>query len=199
MTVPVQAAEAAYPGDGVSVRFGIPSGWQDAAHVFVAIDGVALIQGEDFEVDAEAGDAVLTSAAADGSRVAVWRRTPVGQPKAFPNVDTVRPRSLEDGLDVVTLRQQENRAQLERGVSVPIGDTGLSLDAAPVRAGGLYAFDNEGAFARLAEPQTVVVIDAAGNATTLPVIQVMQEIGSDFIDDGVWSPAGSITQDGVWG
>ncbi len=163
MTVPVQGAEAAYEGDGATVRFVIPAGWQDAAHVFVSVDVVALVQGVDFTVDEGEGEVVLETAPADGAVVAVWRRTPASQAKAFPNTDTVTPKSIEGALDLEALRGQEDRARLDRAIFVPIGEAGLILAPAAERLGLVFA-DVAIAAVEAKGDEKVALLEAAGEA-----------------------------------
>lgn len=171
MTVPVQSAEAAYEGDGATVRFSIPAGWRDAAHVFVSVAGDTLEQGVDFTVDEGDGEVVLETAPAEGAVVAVWRRTPASQAKAFPNTDSVTPKSIEDGLDLEALRGQEDRARLDRALATPIGEAGLTLPAAGDRAGLVLGFTDTGDI-DLTLTRAQLVDEAAGTITAVALGQI---------------------------
>lgn len=90
----------------------------------------------------------------------------------------VRTATLEGDAMEAAARAQEAARDFERSLRLPLGETGVDL---PTPSG---------------RRNTILGFDASGAPTSVPILNVLDEIGLSFVDDGAWGQAGEpITHD----
>lgn len=204
MTVNTTPVEINYTGNSSTTAFALPFAFAANAHVVVTLAGVVQNSGYSITGAGNPSGGTLTFSTAPPTSVAVKarRRTPLLQDIDVVNNATVFASSLETGLDYALMRQQEEAFDLDalttRAVVVPVGETGITLPALAARANKLPVFSASG-IGVLDTPDRLVAINSAGNATTLAVVQVLQDIGVEITDEGFWDVAASVDDEGVWG
>lgn len=139
---------------------------------------------------------------ASGDRVVIRRRTVKSQALALPNSEGHKPKATEAALDKQMRALEEQDDHLALALTVPAGETGMTLPPAGVRAGRLFVGGASGAALTMLEgAEEVVVLNAAGQAVTMPLTALFAEIGTTMIDDGDWAASDNpaSNDDGVWG
>lgn len=211
MAVEIETPESLSDGDGVTASF--PTGFTftlDAeVRVFVrGDDGVAVPQelGVDFDLSAgdwpsNGADVVFKPGAipAVGTKVGRRRVTRAAQEIGFGDQAAFRPGANEEAFDRLTRALQDERAKSNRALAVPIGEAGVELPPQAVRDGKLLAPVGDG-LAVFDAPERAFVTDANGKLVQLPLVNVLQEIGIPFVDDGPWGEASDplTHDDGAW-
>jgi hypothetical protein len=148
--------------------------------------------------DGEGGTVRFASAPSDELGALFLEVAPLFNQQANFNNTGFLPRSLNPNFDRAVIRDLWLKARADRAVTVPFGEQGFSIPFLANRAGRLPVFSQSGQLATLDAPETVVTIDASGEAVGMPVIEVLQAMGTDIIDDGAWGD-GSVEDDGAFG
>lgn len=130
-----------------------------------------------------------------GDQVALIRATPVSQPEPLGDRAAITPSTVEATINRAVRQGQDGRRDLNRSIKVPLGEAGLSVPAEAARAGKLPVFA-DGALGLLDTPERLIATDGDGKAYGLPLVQALNDIGLDFLDDGLLEVgAGTLTYD----
>lgn len=166
MTVATTSRKVQYDCDGSTYEFDFSFPVQEEEDIAVIVtdsDGneTALSLTSDFEVSSasgtyESGGTVTTVTYASGSRatkswadgytITIYRDTALLQEVEFRNNRQFRQSNFETALDRIVMMIQDLDERIDRIVTVPITDTGdsLELPAAASRANKYLAFDGDG-------------------------------------------------------
>ena len=112
MTVAANSAAFTVVGDGATRRYPLQFPVFDGATVYA----IAKVTGVQLGGHVDGVDFLLDAAPAAGVVVAIYRYTPIAQPRGFPNTGSLRPKALEAGLDKLTAIAQEARSAVDREV-----------------------------------------------------------------------------------
>lgn len=140
MTVPAQTPVTSTVGDGATLVFAFAWRLDDADWMRVTLDGVAKVRALDYVIEGATVRFLIPPAV--GVKIALARRSPDVQAKALPNINSVRPQSLEQAYDLAVMAQQELRERLDRAVVSPFGEAGLSLPPLASMEGKVLAVKN---------------------------------------------------------
>lgn len=183
MAVNPETPESISVADGSTDVF--DTGWtfEAAAEVVVSveIDGVATVQaqGEDYTVGA--GDWLTDGADVtflpghrppSGARVIRQRRTAKRQDEPFGDQETFRPLQSEAAFDRLTRQTQDMSAVLDRSLTFPVGEQGLTLARAADRAGTLFVWSDDGLTIRTDVTYDQLAADAAALITAPALSQI---------------------------
>jgi len=194
-----ETPEQASVADGATASFPISFTFEAAEEVRVAVvtaAGVRTDQTLDVDYVISGANVVFLSGhfPPSGARVERRRQTAVEQPVPFGDDATFRPTANEAGFDVLTRMVQEDRARGDRGLSVPIGETGTVLAPASVRASALPVWDAAGDLtqaAPLAEGSGIMTIAPSGAAVVMSFAAVSGQGGDDDFDGGLDGVSGT--------
>ena len=174
MTVSTQYAPSLYPGNGVTTVF--PTNWEfiQNSDLKVCITNdttlvvTALVLNVDYTVtgagDENGGSVTLTTAHATGTTLAIERTTSDLQNSALLPESGFTPAAVAGPLDQITLRQQEIDAKLNRALTVPIGETGLTFPDAVTRADKWTKFGPTGQLLTGVSAPTEAIVTTFGEA-----------------------------------
>lgn len=127
MSIPQdQVPNTVHTGNGVSTEFSYEFYAPDLADVYVAIDGVRVTSGWTAVRDSdETGRVIFETAPADGTKVTIYRSTPITQEETWSNGQAFYPGTVGSALDKLTMVAQELR-----GGVVNIPGTVVTADSA---------------------------------------------------------------------
>lgn len=185
MTVLTSTNSVVYRGNGSATQFAVPFKVLDEDHLRVRrrvyTTGVMeyTYVGTDYSytgLGAESGTLTLAGTAlSDTYELVIERIVPYTQNLDIVNAGGFYPETVEEQLDLMTMGIQQIAELAERGIVVPIGETGVELPAAEDRAGGFLGFDAEGDVAVLsgtgADSAFRTDAAASGGAALLGFIQ----------------------------
>lgn len=135
------------PGSAMSAE-AIPFEFLDPAHLTVqVVGGPALTEGVDFELDGDwrAGSGTIRALIdAGASEWELFSDTPDEQQLELAETRAVPLRQYERELDRAAIRARENRRDLGRAITAPIGESGMQLPSRLERSGLYLGFDSDG-------------------------------------------------------
>jgi hypothetical protein len=136
--VPVQVPETTHTGDGVTASFLIGFDLPAGTGLYVTVADVPRTAGVHYNI--VGSSVVFVTAPANGAGIAWRRATAIRQNREFPTQPTMKPLSVEEALNERARVDQDLAAQLGRGVSVPVGEAGLTLPRLSARNGRVAWF-----------------------------------------------------------
>lgn len=154
MTVSTSTNSVVYRGNGAATQFAVPYKVLDEDHLVVrrrlfttgAIEYTYI--GTDYSysgIGADSGTLTLAGTAlADTYELLIERIVPYTQDLDIVNAGGFYPETVEEQLDLMTMEIQQVADLAGRGAVVPVGEAGLELPKASVRAAKFLAFDAAG-------------------------------------------------------
>lgn len=159
MTVSTSTNSVVYRGNGATTQFAVPFRVLDVNHLVVTrrnfITGETLYTyvGTDFSyigIGADAGTLTLAGTALDDDfELVIERIVPYTQGLDIVNSGGFYPETVEEELDLIVMGVQQLADLSKRGVTVPVGESGIKLSKAADRAGKFFGFDAGGNFTPL--------------------------------------------------
>ncbi|MBO9502508.1 hypothetical protein [Brevundimonas sp. A19_0] len=151
----IETPETDLTANGATDAFATGFSFVNATEVRVSveIDGVVSDKTLDTHYTIGAGDwpndgATITFTAGNtppnGARVIIRRVTPASQGENFGDLERFQPQQAERAYDKLSRKAQETSAEADRAIKVPVGEAATVLPRAPVRAGKVFAYDDDG-------------------------------------------------------
>lgn len=167
-------------GSTVEFPFTFKAASASEVRVFILADGVETdVDADDYTVTlSPSGGTVVFGSAPNGGDIYIESAPSFAQPITFSSGQAYRPETVNEANDRAAIRDLHLKARADRAFTVPFGETAGALPPLSERAGKVAIFSPDGGMA---------AIDSLG-------------IGNpDFQDDGLWSPAAPLIDDGAWG
>ena len=182
MAQAIQTPETVSDADGVVTTF--PTVWtfEEAAdvRVVVQIEGAQFVQDRGVDYQLGAGDWLTNGADVvfqpghvppAGAKVIRQRLTPPKQLFPFGDMEAFKPQASEQAYDRLTRMIQDDRILQARALAVPSGEAGYVLPTREKRREMIPTFNGD------------------GDLMLVPAVDVLNEIGLSFVDDGPWGAA----------
>lgn len=166
MSLPIQTVTQEYDGDGITTDFAIPFVfWEDSGVAVYLTDSngviTKLILGSEYLLSGgsgEVGTASITTTPSIGEVLTVSFIRPAKQDETYSPLSNYPADAIERGLDKQAAVSQKLQGDFERGISVPIGEDGIVLDAAAARGSKIMQFSVSG--------EGIDLVDVSNDITT---------------------------------